>query len=88
MTHFLGFLCLLKVQKGEDTLYWKEDRRGTFLVKSYYCSIRMENNVVFPSKEVWGSHAPLRTCFFAWKVVFREYLNCRYFNEERMTNGQ
>ena len=74
MTCFLGFLYLLKVQEGEDTLCWKEDRKGIFSVKSYYCSLRMENNVVFPSKEIWGTHDPLRTCFFAWEAIWGKIL--------------
>ena len=74
VTCFLGFLDLLKVQEGEGTLCWKEDRRGIFSIKSYYCSLNGENNVVFPSKEVWGSHAPLRTCFFTWEAVWGKIL--------------
>ena len=74
VTHFLRFLYSLKVQEGEDTLYWKEGRRGIFNVKSYYCSLRMENNVVFLGKEIWGSHAPLRTCFFAWEAIWGKIL--------------
>ena len=47
----------------------------------------MENNVVFPSKEIWESYAPLKTCFFAWEVVWEGDHNCSYFNEEGMVNG-
>ena len=74
MTRFLGSLDLLKVQEGEDTLCWKEDRRGLLSVKPYYCSLSGETNFVFPGKEVWGSRAPLRTCFFAWEVVWGRIL--------------
>ena len=74
MTHFLVFLYPLKVQEGEDTLCWKEDRKGIFGVKSCYCSLRMENSVVFPGKVIWGSCAHLRTCFFAWEVVWGKIL--------------
>ena len=74
MTCFLGFLDLLKVQEGEDTLCWKEDRRGLFSVKPYYCSLSGETNFVFPGKEVWRSCAPFRTCFFAWEVVWGKIL--------------
>ena len=70
----MGFLYPLKVQEGEDTLFWKEVRRGIFSVKSYYCSLRMENNAVFLGKGVWGSCAPLRTCFFAWEAVWGKIL--------------
>ena len=53
------------MQEGENTLIWKDDRRGKFNVKSYYNSLRAENNLIFLVKEIWGSRAPLRTCFFA-----------------------
>ena len=60
----------VKVQEGEDFLVWKIERRGKFSVKSYYRSLKVENNPFFPAKEVWGSHAPFRTCFFAWEAVW------------------
>ena len=61
---------LEKVQEGEDSLVWKNDERGKFSVKSYYKSLRAENIVLFPAKEIWGPCAPLRSCFFfAWEAV-------------------
>ena len=74
VTRFLGSLNPLKVQEGEDTLCWKEDRRGLFRVKSYYCFLSGENNFVFSGKEVWESRAPLRTCFFAQEAVWGKIL--------------
>ena len=64
VTHFLEHIFPLKVQEGEDTLIWKDDRRGKFNVKSYCNPLRVENNLIFPAKEIWGSHAPLRSRFF------------------------
>ncbi|RVW55325.1 hypothetical protein CK203_089067 [Vitis vinifera] len=46
---------LEKVQEGEDSLVWKNDERGKFSVKSYYKSLRAENIVLFPAKEIWRS---------------------------------
>ena len=60
--------------RNEDTLFWKEDRTGIFSVKSYYCSRRVENNLIFLGKEIWGSHAPRKTCFFAWEAVWGKIL--------------
>ena len=51
-THFLELLHPLKVQEGEDALTWKDYKRGNFSVKSYYISLRLENNLVFPGKEI------------------------------------
>ena len=69
VTHFLEHISALKVQEGEDSLIWKNDGRRMFTVKSYYKSLRTENNLLFPAKEIWGSCAPLRTHFFAWEAV-------------------
>ncbi|RVW30191.1 putative ribonuclease H protein [Vitis vinifera] len=60
----------VKVQKGEDFLVWKIERKGIFKVQSYYRSLKEDNSPLFPTKEVWGSYAPLRTRFFAWEAVW------------------
>ena len=44
MTHFLEHISALKIQKREDSLVWKNDERGKFSVKSYYKSLRAEND--------------------------------------------
>ena len=64
MTLFLELIYPLKTWEGEDTLLWKDDGRGKFSVKLYYNSLRSENNLVFPAKEIWGSCAHPKTCFF------------------------
>ena len=73
MIYFLELIHQLKVQ-GEDILIWKDDRRGHFSVKSYYNSLRVENNLVFLGKEIYGSCTHLRTCFFTWETVWRKVL--------------
>ena len=52
VTCFLEHIPSLKVQEGEDSLVWKNDGRGKFSVKSYYKSLRVENNLLFPAKEI------------------------------------
>ena len=69
VTHFLDHISAIKVQKGEDSLFWKIERKGKFNVKSYYRSLKDENSPLFPAKEVWGSYAPFRIHFFAWEAV-------------------
>ena len=49
---FLEHIFSSKVQEGEDTLIWKNDGKGMYTVKSYYISLRAENNLLFPTKEV------------------------------------
>ncbi|RVX00295.1 Transposon TX1 uncharacterized 149 kDa protein [Vitis vinifera] len=70
VSRFLIHISAIKVQEGEDSLIWKIERKGKFSVKSYYRSLKVENSPLFPAKEVWGSHAPLRTRFFAWEAVW------------------
>ena len=62
------------VKVREDSLVWKTEMRGKFNVKSYYRSLRAENNLLFLAKEIWGSYAPLRTRFFAWEAVWGKFL--------------
>ena len=62
------------VKVREDSLVWKTEMRGKFNVKSYYRSLRAENNLLFLAKEIWGSYAPLRTHFFAWEAVWGKFL--------------
>ena len=64
VNRFLIHISAVKVQEGEDSLIWKIERKGKFNVKSYYRSLKVENNPLFLIKEVWGSCAPLRTRFF------------------------
>ena len=70
MEEQIKHISAVKVQEGEDFLVWKIERRGKFSVKSYYRSLKGENSPFFPAKEVWGSHAPLRTRFFTWEAVW------------------
>ncbi|WKA03180.1 hypothetical protein VitviT2T_021306 [Vitis vinifera] len=70
VNRFLGYISAVRVQEGEDFLVWKIERKGTFKVNSYYRSLKEDNNPLFPENEAWGSYAPLRTCFFAWEVVW------------------
>ena len=65
MTRLLEHIFVVKVQEEEDSLLWKIERKEKFNVKSYYRSLRAENNILFLAKEIWGSYAPLRTRFFA-----------------------
>ena len=62
---FMELISAVKVREGEDSLVWKTERKGKFNVKLYYRSLRAENSILFPAKEILGSYAPLRTRFFA-----------------------
>ena len=74
VSQFLEHIFSSKVQEGEDALIWKNYGKGKFNVKSYYISLRDENNLSFPAKEVWGSGNPLKTRFFAWEAMWGKIL--------------
>ena len=76
-----------KVREEEDTLIWKNDGKGKYSIKSYYISLRAENNLLFPAKEVWGSGTPLKTHFFCLGSNVGEDINCKYVDEEGMALG-
>ena len=71
---FMELIFAVKVREGEDSLVWKIERRGKFNVKSYYRSLRAENSILFPAKEILGSYIPLRIRFFAWEAVWGKNL--------------
>ncbi|KAL6337868.1 hypothetical protein AAG906_002333 [Vitis piasezkii] len=52
----------------EDISVWKEDRKGNFSVKWDYSSLCAESRVDFPTKEIWGSQAPMGLDFFTWEA--------------------
>ena len=74
MSLFFEHISSSKVHEGENTLIWKNDGRGKYSVKSYYNSLRAENNLLFLAKEVWGLGSPLKTRFFAWEVLWGKIL--------------
>ena len=88
VTRFLEHVSTVKVQEGEDSLVWKIERRGKFNVRSYCKSLRAENSLLFPTKEIWGSYAPLRTHFFCMGSSLGKIFNSRHVNEEGLIHGQ
>ena len=67
----MKLIYITKVQDvREDILIGKEVRKGFFSVKWYYNSLCVESRVEFLVKEIWGSHAPWRSCFCTWEAVW------------------
>ena len=58
----------------EDISVWKEDRKGNFSVKWDYSSLCAESRVDFPTKDIWGSQAPMRLDFFTWEAPWGKIL--------------
>lgn len=40
------------LESGEDSLPWREERKGMFRVKSFYKSLHDENLALFLAKEI------------------------------------
>ena len=74
MSRFLKHISSSKVQERKNTLIWENDGMEKYSVKFYYISLRAENNLLFPAKEVWGSGTPLKTHFFAWEAMWGKIL--------------
>lgn len=45
-------------------MVWKASKSGEFSMKSFYSTLELENEVLAPSKLVWGSWAPSKVGFF------------------------
>ena len=41
--------------RDDDKMVWKTSKRRVALVKSFYSTLKLEGEVSFPSKIVWGS---------------------------------
>ena len=72
--NFLSLLMQWEYKTKERYLVWKEDRKGNFIVKSYYTSLCVETRVDFPTKEIWGPYTPMRSHFSTWQVVWEMIL--------------
>lgn len=55
------------IGEREDTLLWKEGKKGRFQVKFFYNSMA-QGISLFPRKEVWGS-CPLSACLFSREAI-------------------
>lgn len=53
-------------------MVWKASKSGEFSMKSFYSTLELENEVLAPSKLVWGSWAPSKVGFFFHGKQLRE----------------
>lgn len=67
----LQMLSCVQVTIISDLLVQKPKQDGQLTVKYFY-DVLMDSNdnkvSVFPYKQIWKAHAPLRIAFFAWKA--------------------
>ena len=71
----LGKLHPLSIRKGvDDLLRWKENKNGTFSVKSSYSSLSRGIKPPFPAKTNWTPWVPIRASFFGWEAPWSRLL--------------
>ena len=58
----------------EDVLSWKNSKKGSFSVRSLYCSLTKASSDPFPWSIIWRSWAPMRVSFFTWKASWNKIL--------------
>ncbi|RVW90819.1 putative ribonuclease H protein [Vitis vinifera] len=64
----LGKLLPMTIRRGvNDSLRWKENKNGTFSVKSFYSSLSKGIKIPFSARTIWTPWVPIRASFFGWR---------------------
>ena len=72
---FLGKLFPMTIRRGvDDLLRWKENKNGTFSVKSFYSSLSRGIKPPFPTRTIWTPWVPIRASFFGWEATWSRLL--------------
>ena len=78
--NLLSKLHPLTIRRGvNDSLRWKENKNGTFSVKSFYSSFSRDIKPPFPARTIWTPWVPIRTSFFGWEAAW-----CRLLTIDRL----
>ncbi|RVX07383.1 putative ribonuclease H protein [Vitis vinifera] len=71
----LSKLHPLTIRRGvEDMFRWKENKIGTFSVKSFYSSFSRDSKPPFPARTIWTPWVPIRASFFGWEAAWNRLL--------------
>ena len=71
----LGKFLPMTIRRGvNDSLRWKENKNGTFSVKSFYSSLSRGIKTPFPARTIWTAWVPIRASFFGWEVAWSRLL--------------
>ncbi|RVW16810.1 putative ribonuclease H protein [Vitis vinifera] len=71
----LSKLHPLTIRRGvEDLFRWKENKNGTFSVKSFYSSFSRDTKPPFPARTIWMPWVPIRASFFGWEAAWNRLL--------------
>ena len=65
----------MTIRRGvNDSLRWKENKNGTFSVKSFYSSLSRDIKTPFPARTIWTPWVPIRASFFGWEAAWSRLL--------------
>ena len=71
----LGKLLPMTIRRGVNySLRWKENKNGTFSVKSFYSSLSRGIKTPFPARTIWTPWVPIRASFFGWEAAWSRLL--------------
>ena len=71
----LSKLHPLTIRSGvDDLLWWRENKNGTFSVKSFYDSFSRGTRPPFLARVIWTPWVPIRASFFGWEVAWSRLL--------------
>ena len=71
----LSELHPLTIRRGvDDLLWWRDNKNGTFLVKSFYNSFSRGIRTPFSARIIWTPWVPIRASFFGWEVAWSRLL--------------
>ncbi|RVW81666.1 hypothetical protein CK203_044489 [Vitis vinifera] len=71
----LSKLHPLTIRRGvDDLLRWRENKNGTFSVKSFYSSLSRCSRPPFMARIIWMPWVPIRASFFGWKAAWSRLL--------------
>ena len=72
---FFNFIhSKIPVGLDPDSMRWKLCQHGNFDVKSFYHTLDVKSEIVFPWRAIWKVKAPRRVSFFIWSVTWGRIL--------------
>ncbi|RVW24487.1 putative ribonuclease H protein [Vitis vinifera] len=65
----------LTIRRGvEDLFRWKENKNGSFSIKSFYSLLSRDTKPPFPARTIWTPWVPIRASFFGWEAAWNRLL--------------
>ncbi|RVW45179.1 putative ribonuclease H protein [Vitis vinifera] len=58
----------------DDSIKWRQGRKGAFRVKEAYSLLDKSNASLFPARGIWVDRVPTKVSFFAWEATWGKVL--------------